>query len=195
MGKFISALLVGAVVCSAGSITYDVDQTVGAGSVTGFIETDGTPGVLASGNILDWNLTLNDGTPATFDLLGPLSGSNSVLDLQGSDLSATATQLLFNFNDTSEGFVLFQAPKTGSKQDFWCPGDANTLNTCAGQPSGESLQISPSGVEQFTRYSGTAVVIASVSTSAVPEPSSISFGVAGLFGILLLGRRYSKQQV
>jgi hypothetical protein len=194
MGKVLSALLVGAVVCSASSITYDVDQTVGAGSVTGFIETNGTPGVLSSGDILDWNLTLNDGT-TIFDLLGPLSGSNSQLDLQGSDLSATATQLLFNFNDTSEGFVLFQAPNTGSKQDFWCPADADTVNTCANEPSGEALQISPTGTLQFSSLSGTAVVIASVSTSVVPEPSSIPFAVAGLFGILVAGRRYSKRQV
>jgi hypothetical protein len=195
MCKFITALLVGAVVCSASSITYEVDQTVGAGSVTGFIETDGTTGILGSGDILNWNLTLNDGTPTTFDLLGPLSGSNSQLDLQGSDLSATATQLLFNFNDTSEGFVLFQAPNTGSKQDFWCPADADTVNTCANEPSGEALQISPTGTLQFSSLSGTAVVIASVSTSVVPEPSSIPFAVAGLFGILVAGRRYSKRQV
>jgi PEP-CTERM motif len=188
MSKLIIPLLLGAAVLSASSITYDVDQMVGAGGVTGYIETDGATGVLGLGDVLDWNLTLNDGT-TTFDLLGPLSGSNSTLDLQGSDLSATSTQLLFNFNDTAEGFVLFQSPSIGSKQDFWCPADANTVNTCAGQPAGESLQISPTGVDQFTGYSGTGVVIASVSTSAVPEPASIPFALAGLAGIFMAGRR------
>jgi hypothetical protein len=53
---------------------------VGAGGVTGFIETDGTAGTLSDGNILDWNLLLNNGT-TTFSLLGPLSGNNSQVDI------------------------------------------------------------------------------------------------------------------
>jgi hypothetical protein len=55
--------------CSAGKRTYEVDRAVDAGSVTGFIETDGTIGVLGTSNVLDWSLLLNDGTTA-FDLLG-----------------------------------------------------------------------------------------------------------------------------
>jgi hypothetical protein len=61
--------------CWANSI-YNVGQTVGSGTVTGSITTDGTIGVLSSNNILDWNLVVNDGTN-TVNLFGPLSGSNS----------------------------------------------------------------------------------------------------------------------
>jgi hypothetical protein len=46
MFKFTMGLLLTTVFCSAGDITYNVDQTVGAGSVTAFVETNGTIGVL-----------------------------------------------------------------------------------------------------------------------------------------------------
>src|ERR1019366_3589762 len=91
MHKFTMALLLSVVLCSAATITYDVNRTIGAGSVIGFVETDGTIGVLSASNILDWNLVLNEGTNPTFDILGPLSGSNSVVGVVGADLSATAT--------------------------------------------------------------------------------------------------------
>ena len=51
----------------ASTITYNVDLTDGAASVTGFIETDGTIGTLAQVNVLDWNLDLDDGS-STWDL-------------------------------------------------------------------------------------------------------------------------------
>jgi hypothetical protein len=92
----------------AADITYNVDETVGSdqgvnGSVTGTITTDGNLGILGTADILDWNLTLNDGTNPTFDLEGPLSGDNSQAIVDGSDLTAvdTATEayLYFNFGD------------------------------------------------------------------------------------------------
>ncbi len=105
-----------------------MNQTVGAGGVTGSIETDGTIGVLGSSNILTWNLLLNDGT-STFDFLGPLSGANSAIEIEGADLSATATQLLFSFSGSDGGIALFQAPSPGSGVDYWRP--AANDNDCA----------------------------------------------------------------
>ena len=43
-------------------LIYNVDRAVGAGSVVGTIETDGTLGVLAQVNVLSFSLTLHDGT-------------------------------------------------------------------------------------------------------------------------------------
>ena len=40
------------------TIKYLVDRTIGAGSVKGFIETDGTLGVLTEANVIDWSLVL-----------------------------------------------------------------------------------------------------------------------------------------
>jgi hypothetical protein len=41
------------------NIVYNVDRTVGMGSVTGTITTDGNTGTLGLGDFLAWNLTLN----------------------------------------------------------------------------------------------------------------------------------------
>ena len=46
-------------VFDAAAITYNVDQTIGAGTVTGDIQTHGTTGVLDNANIIAWNLELN----------------------------------------------------------------------------------------------------------------------------------------
>ena len=175
MSKFTIMFMLSAICCSA-DITYDVDQTVGIGSVKGFIETDGTTGVLGASNILNWNLLLNDGTNA-IDLLGPLSGSNSALGVAGSDLSATATQVLFNFSGSDDGWALFQAPVLSTGSNFWCSGImpngiGGKTTGCSDEPAGETLNVKPDSNE-FTALSGTQVI-----ASTVPEPS---------YSLLLLG--------
>lgn len=172
--KFAMALLLSAVFCSAAAITYNVNQTVGVGTVTGFIETDGTIGGLGTSNILNWNLLLNDGS-TTFDLLGPSSGSNSAVGVSGSDLSATATQLLFNFSGS--GYALFQAPILFSGHDLWCT--QGTIQCTSETATGQVLTTADGN--QFTSLSGTHVI---ASISGVPEPSTLSF--LGL-GMTLMG--------
>ena len=191
MSKFTIMFMLSAVCCSA-DITYDVDQTVGIGSVKGFIETDGTTGVLGASNILNWNLLLNDSS-TTFDLTGPLSGNDSTLTILdgplSSDLTASSTQLTFNFADTGDGFVLFQET-TGSPLPYWC---IESSIACTGQPAGEDLAITNADIgnlmtsNTFTAISSAAVIanVAQITTDAppppadglsvAPEPSTISF--------------------
>lgn len=110
------ALLVCAAIVSpsllrADDITYNVNQTVGTGSVTGTITTDGTIGALNiggvddgpigyAGDIVSVNLVLNDGTNAE-----PLSGG--VFSSGGTDLIASATDLTFNFGADGGYFVIY----------------------------------------------------------------------------------------
>ena len=42
----LTAMLLGAGVCAASPITYNVSQTIGGGSVTGTVQTDGTIGTI-----------------------------------------------------------------------------------------------------------------------------------------------------
>src|SRR5262249_54542647 len=86
-----SLVLAAATLCNAATITYNVNQPIGAGGVTGDIVTDAKLGALINVDIVDWNLLLNDGS-TTFDLTGPLSGGNSVLEPHwgAGDLTATA---------------------------------------------------------------------------------------------------------
>jgi len=179
MIKFAIALTVGAVVCSAGPITYDVSQTVGVGSVTGTIETDGNTGALAVGDIMAFNLLVNNGT-GTFDL----TNSNATPTIFQSDLSATATQLSFNFGAGDEGYVLFEA--NNSPFQYYC---LETDQICSFNFTGSGIDLALSDTdatsEQFQSVTGSAV-IANVSDPittdtppvgaiAAPEPSTISF--------------------
>jgi hypothetical protein len=199
----LSLVLAAAALCKA-DIIYDVSQTfvneAGAGDVTGFIETDGTVGVLGAGNILDWNLLLNspncslslqgppqcDGT-STFDLLGPLSGSNSELGLDA-DLDATETQLLFDFSGT--GILEFVSVPDFS--NYLC--FAATESCFAGLNPGELLYVNNDtangNILFFTSLSGMDA-IGTAASSSTPEPSTLALPGAG---IVLLGfrKRWSK---
>lgn len=157
---------------------YNVDQSVGIGSVTGQIVTDGTIGVLAASDIVSWNLLLYDGS-STFDLLA----SNSQFGESGSDLSATATELLFNFSGA--GWAMFQAPTLFSGHDLWCT--QGTIECTSSTGTGEVLNVSVGN--QFTGLSGT-LVIANGGVSSVPEPNpGLILGVA----LLLLGLRLKRK--
>jgi len=191
MTEFATMLFLSAGLCSASAIIYDVDQTVGVGEVTGFVETDGTIGVLGASNILNWNLLLNDGTN-TIDLLGPLSGSNSALGVAGSDLSATATQLLFNFSGSDNGWVLFQAPVLSTGSNFWCSGImpngiGGKTTGCSDEPAGETLNVKPEPNE-FTSLSGTQVI----ASTTIPEPGSLALFGSGLLLTGVLRRKLSR---
>ncbi len=129
MSKLLALVLLSAVLAVAGPITYTLNNAVGAGNISGSIQTDGTIGVLGDANLLDWNLLLDDGV-GTFNLLGPLSGNNSGVDISGSDLSATATQLLFNFSGS--GFALFQNPSIGSEHQLLLHRGHDWLYGCPG---------------------------------------------------------------
>ena len=89
------------------SIVYDVNRTIGGGSVLGTITTDGTLGTLSTGNIIGYSLLLNDGTDS-FTISTTTGGG---VDRRGaSQLSATSSELLFNFAAAElTEFVFFQS--------------------------------------------------------------------------------------
>jgi len=106
--------------------TYNVNEPIGAGSVVGQIQTDGNTGVLSKADIIGWSLIVN-GAGASTALVS--DGSSTVL-LQGNDLTATPTQLLFNFSGTGGGYFAFQANNPGvfSGNKYVC--FSNNNNVC-----------------------------------------------------------------
>jgi PEP-CTERM motif len=91
--------------------TYTVNDMAGSTTITGSITTDAL-GPLTCADIIDWNLTIDSGSPLfQVSLFGPLTGeNNSHVLVQGNDLSATPTQLLFDFadeNTITPGFIQF----------------------------------------------------------------------------------------
>src|SRR4051794_4898033 len=85
----------------ARAATYNMSITSGSAGVTGFIETDGTLGVLSAANITDWNLLLNNGVSSIN--IGPLSDGNPHVIIYGPDLTATTNGLFFNFSGKTPG--------------------------------------------------------------------------------------------
>lgn len=182
------AVAAAAMMCatSAGAITYVADRAVGSGSVNLSITTDDTIGALNSSNIVDWKIVVTQGSDV-FSIEGP-GGANNSQRLISFGLSATTTNLLFNF--ASGGYALFQAPFIGSGQTFWCVQSGSCFDS-AGPAEG---LLASGNFSNYTRqvYSGTQV-IASVSgaTGAVPEPATwaLMIGGFGLAGAALRRRR------
>ena len=166
---------------SAAPIVYDVNRTVGVGSVSGTITTDGTFGVLSTANITGWSLSIDAGDAnGAFLLQG---GINSSLLVGGGALSADADSIDFNFGGS--GFALFQNPNIGSSVNYWCVEGPNS--NCTGLGQGETVTRLTYGVPHITVTGVEA--IATVHGGTVPEPASLALVGAALAGLAMARRR------
>lgn len=173
-------MLLGVSVCSATPITYDVNQTIGLGSVTGTITTDGTTGVLGAGNITSWNLELN-GVGASLNL----TNLNSGVFLNGTDVTATAADLFFNFGAPDDGYLLFEVLFAAGSQ-YYCDAATQQNFVCAHGASVVPQTIfDPSA--QFVPQTGNQII--GVAGSTVPEPATLLLLGLGLAGLGVARRR------
>ena len=171
---------------SSASIIYSVDRTIGAGTVTGTIETTGALGFLSNSDIMSVSLTVSapdlPGSPESLIFGG----------IEGTAVTATDTQLLFDFAVPGDNYFFGQGlgspPVTngvfwhletggfsavGFGEHITYVGEAST----AAEITIQSVSPSPSGV----------VVFAEVAT--VPVPAAAWLFGSGLIGLIGLARR------
>ena len=166
---------------------YHIDRTIGAGTdlegaVTGFIETDGTIGILTEDNINSWEITLTSanlvGGSETF--FGTKTGtSTGDILLRGNAVSADLTALWYDFEltpPTSAGnyFLLQSNSGTGN---FWC---LETINCSAGDDKSEQIGVNISGgIAAWEARSGQIAF-----ATAVPVPAAFWLFASGLLGLI-----------
>jgi hypothetical protein len=172
--RLVGFVLAAAVLSSAASagaaITYTVDQTIGVGSLTGTIQTDGAIGTLGASDITAWNLELN-GDGASINLT---NGNSSVFD-PGADLTASAKNLFFNFDGSDGGYFLFEQ-SFGSGTHYACEATANQ-NVCFQGATVTPVSIFDSTAQNVPR-AGNQVI-----GTAVPEPATWAIMLVGFGGL------------
>jgi hypothetical protein len=173
-------MLLGVGVCSAAPITYNVNQTIGLGSVTGTIKTDGTTGVLGGSNIIGWNLELN-GVGASLNL----TNLNSVVFVSGADVTATTGDLFFNFSGADQGLLLFQVSLFSGTQ-YYCDGAPANFACFQGKTVAPQSIFDPSA--QHVPAEGNQIIGIAGSTPA-PEPATLALLGLGLAGLAATRRR------
>ncbi|MCB1689570.1 MAG: PEP-CTERM sorting domain-containing protein [Halioglobus sp.] len=170
----------------AAPITYSIDRTVGSGSAVGFIQTDGTTGILNLSNIIDWGFTLSSPNLAGQSPIDIDFASQAASSVAGTGLSATATSLVFDFSNTGsriwfQGSSLF-TPWWGLSTVEICPS--------GGVPCiGEIIGWAPGNQDpaEVAAHAGRVTFASVVST--VPLPTTLALVGAGLVGLGYRRRR------
>lgn len=174
-----AALLAGT--ATAANITYAVNDFVGPfGHLTGTVVTDGTIGTLSGSNFLSWTFNVQ-GNGAT----DVLTNANSNVFLSGSSTSATASNILFDFGNTSPSYLLFQK-NFSSGTSYICAASTAFPST----PCFQGASLVPQGYTDPSAQYSTPSGIQSVAT-AVPEPAAWAMMISGfgLMGAALRRRR------
>lgn len=168
----------------AGDIVYGVDQTIGPGSVTGTITTNGTIGTLSAADIVSFDLTLNDGVNiATLSSPGTVYVNKDACCTAGlpggDDLTATAKDLMFNYSGTDSGdFVIVNS------QFQLC---YTAVSNCWGPTGVGMFNVGGDGRSVYVAESGNQII-----ATAVPEPvtwAMILLGAGMVGGGLRFARR------
>jgi len=171
-----TAVLALAGTAQASNIQYFVNITQGAASITGSITTDGTLGDIGAANLLDWNLSLNDGASSF-----TLTHGNSAVYVN-SAFVASSHDLSFNYS--SNHIALIQNPTVGSSHNYWCMDGSSAY--CSGGPVSSNNWRLDGALISNGPYTGVHAI------ASVPEPTTYAMLGAGL-GLLAFAARRKQQ--
>jgi hypothetical protein len=168
-----AALLTGSAT-AANALTYVVDGSIGGGSVSGTISTNGAIGTLAASDITGWSLVVtgNGGASATLDTL------NSSVFLGGGAVTADASNIYFDFtkNNAAPSYLLFQQSfQSGSA--YVCAANADYALTPCYYGASAVPENFASASAAYSVPNGNLVV---ASIAAVPEPATWAMMIGGL---------------
>ena len=183
IGALVGLAFLGTVGTANASIIYDVNRVIGAGTVTGFIETDGTLGTLSSGNITDWVFTLTapnlrGGSPDVIDF----ATANQTL-IQGTAVTASPSQLTFDFDITPGLHFLFL--QGTFPFNFYCLINTNGCGNSANPAEVMGFGVSTTAAQ----FIGQTGVLPFATVASVPEPSTLLLFGVGLIGLAFMRRR------
>lgn len=159
---------------AANAATYISTRTVGAATINFSLTTDNTIGVITAGNVTSYAVTISDGSTTI-----NFAPANASLFIFGGALTATATNLNFDFSGANGSFLVFN--RGAGLGDHYC----FETNGCGGFNNGESYRFGQNGSFTGQAYSGVQT-IASVArvVGSVPEPATwvmmlLGFGLIG----------------
>lgn len=175
------AILGAPTISRADDITYDINQTVGTGTVVGTITTNGTLGVLTESDIVGGSVTIT-GLGLSYAAGLP----SSIFVFSGDDLSATDESLIFNFSGTDDGGLAIAGKS--SLNFYWNIGTAGFA--LGGDPADPGEDIYDGFTETNTPAESGAVAIGNVVTAPEPATSSLLLFAFAPLALMLVKRKY-----
>jgi hypothetical protein len=187
-----------------GPITYNIESYAALQNgytLSGTITTDGTIGTLARANVTSWSFSVTGPTSYQLTSLTPTAGfvldnltatatsltlapptadQESLLSFQGGSFGSTITNLGYDRNPVNPGEG---GPATDAYSSFNGTGAASGI-------SWRDVVDNPPGLQ----LGGSTWVIATVTGSAVPEPSTLTLALLGMACLAVAQRtmRYRK---
>ena len=164
--------------------TYVANRTVGAGSISFSLTTDDTIGMLSVGNVVDYDITITNGANTI-----NFKPGNASIYVFGSALSATLTDLNFDYAGAAGSFLVFnRGAGIGDHYCFETSGCSGVYNQA------ESFRVGQSGSFIGESRSGVQAIASVASVGGVPEPAAWALMMGG-FGAAGVGMRYRRREV